>query len=126
MVSVPPVVVTLTLNGYCFRLFAGDETDWDAVLKSLDWTSRAIVWWKNWAKIGGKSGERGQASGDFVALASGEKPFDTAAVSLPTGELREEWKYFSALFERGVTPRKSLSEDKEWFAGRHAVAADFF
>ncbi len=105
-------------------LFAGDETDWDAVLKSLDWTSRAIVWWKNWAKIGGKSGERGQASGDFVALASGEKPFDTAAVSLPTGELREEWKYFSALFERGVTPRKSLSEDKEWFAGRHAVAAE--
>lgn len=105
-------------------LFEGESTDWDAILDALGWTSRAIAWWKGWANLGGASGENRQASGEFVALSSGESVFENVLVALPTLELRAEWEYFSDLFERGAAPSDNLASDKAWFEERGAHAAE--
>ena len=94
------------------HLFEGAQTDWDAVLKTLAWTGAARAWWKNWARLGGQSGENGQASPAFIALASGESArpalveqsdFDRAGLAFSSNLLDSQ----PSRLEAGASPARN-------------------
>lgn len=99
-------------------LFCDENTDWNAILQLLDWTNRALDWWKNWGEVGGQTGEQGQASGAFVDLATGVTAFQLPQTSWCETQLREQWNYFAALFEHPISALGDLENDALWFENR--------
>lgn len=108
----------------CFdTLFCGQDTDWDALIEALSWTSRVLEWWKKWERAGGRCGENGGASAAFVALATGETRFSAPDAEWAEDELRAEWEFFADLFETSLAPNDDLGRDSRWFQERAASAS---